>query len=763
VRSRITTGLQALALAAAIAVFLGVVHRHYPIQRWLFWHYLRVAVLAGFWASACASAGCFLAARLRLARCARGADLVLAFPLGVLAFELAIFLLGLAGWLGPATFVLLPAVCLLVGAGHLLHLARAWPRRPPARNLVELALIGFGVLGVGILYFQILSPAPFSWDARWYHLPIAQQYAMQGAVRPFPEGWWLGAYPHGASLVYTWAFLLPLAGQFDKLELCAHLELAVFLATIASIPALVRLLVPGTSARLAWITIFLFPGIFLYDGNLGAGADHMAALWCIPLALAFARFWRSWSLRDGLLLGAFAAAILLAKYSAWGELFFPAFAVSVRAAWLLLRKRGGSRRRVLAVFGATAGSALVLSAPHWLKNLIWYGDPLFPILHGWLKVHPWAAESPAMFRTFVSFTFPPAPGMKGITDALLSTLTFSFVPNDWWSYHHDVPVFGSLFTLTLLCLPWLRAPARLYLAYLGTMATLVAWYLMNHQDRLLQAWLPVMAGATGATLIMLWREPSLLVRGLVVVLVGAQLVWGGDVPFFPTHNIAYDSPLRINANFLASGFLGTPARLRPYGVVGEIGESLPPDAVVLLHEIQLETGLGRRVVRDSWQGRISYPELATPLAIYDMLRGLGVTHLWWDTDNMSGWNSIASDLAFMRFALNFAVDPVRFDRYTVAGMPSAPPSAVASAKVAMLACRGPYAAGWYELADLVTPEPGHARALPRAPLGELDQVVEQAGFLVVDPACHGNLPQAVEQLYRRPFTREGRKLYVRKL
>ena len=187
------------------------------------------------------------------------------------------------------------------------------------------------------------------------------------------------------------------------------------------------------------------------------------------------------------------------------------------------------------------------------------------------------------------------------------------------------------------------------------------------------------------------------------------------------------------------------------------------DAVVLLHEIQLEAGLGRRVVRDSWQGRISYPELATPLAIYDMLRGLGVTHLWWDTDNMSGWNSIASDLAFMRFALNFAVDPVRFDRYTVAGMPSAPPSAVASAKVAMLGCRGPYAAGWYELADLVTPDLAMLGPLPRAPLGGLEQAVEQAGFLVVDPACHGNLPEAVEQLYRRPFTREGRKLYVRKL
>lgn len=758
------TVLQSLALLAAIAIFLGVVNQHYPIQRWLFWHYLGVSLLSGLWAVACASVGCFLVARLELADCARPADLVLAFPLGVLAFELLIFLLGLAGLLNTVTFCLLPLLLLFSGVGRLGDIVRGWRRLPPARNLAELAVIVFGVVGVGLLYFQILSPTPFSWDARWYHLPIAQQYALQGAVRAFPEGWWLAAYPHGASFIYTWAFLLPIESLFDKLELCVHLELVVFLATIASIPALVRMLLPGASGRMAWASVFLFPGIFLYDGNLHAGADHMAALWCIPLALALVRLWSTWSVRDGVLLGAFAAAILLSKYSAWGILFFAGGLVVVRAVWLSVRRlRGGSRVEVLPAFLACGSAALLLSAPHWLKNWIWYGDPLFPILYKWLKVHPWSSESPASFRLFVSFTFPPAPGWKGVTDALLSTVTFSFKPNNWWAFHHDVPIFGSLFTLSMLCLPFVRANLRLWLSYLGIMASLVAWYLMNHQDRYLQAWLPIMAGATCATLMLLWRQRKPVVRALVVVLVAVQIIWGGDVPFFPTHNLANDSPLRIQSSFLASGFLRTPHRFRAYGPMGEVGESLPRDAVVLVHEIQLQTGVGVRTVQDQWQGRICYRDLQSPRAIYDRLASLGVTHLLWETDNAYGWNSLASDLGFFGFALNYGAKPVTIDnKYTVARLPSNPPAPGGNFKVAVLSCRGPYTRGWYDMADLVVPDPGKPWASPRLPITDVERAVEEAGYLVVDPTCHPKLPDAVERLYQRPFSRDSHKLYVRK-
>ncbi len=762
-KERISTVLLALALVAAIAIFLGVVHQHYPIQNWLFWHYLLVGGLASLWAASCASAGCFISSRLVRLPCQSPADLVLAFPVGVLAFQLAIFLLGLAGALNGVVFALLPLAFLLSGLGQLRRVVRGWRGLVRAQTFTDLALIVFGAGAIGLLYFQVLSPAPFSWDARWYHLPIAQQYALEGAVRPSPEGWWLAAYPHSASLVYTWAFLLPGGLLFQKLELCAHLELAVFLATIASIPALVRALIPGASGRKTWVAIFLFPGIFLYDGNLHAGADHMAALWCIPLVLALVRVWTSWSVRDGILFGALAAAVEMSKYSAWAVLVFPACLFVVRAGWLAIRCLRGRRQPVLGTVLACGATALALSAPHWLTNWIWYGDPLYPVLYRWLHVHPWTADSPAALRVFMSFQAPPSPGWQGVKDALLATLTFSFKPNDWWSFHHDVPVFGSLFTLTLLCLPFVRAGVRLWLACIGVMVAIVFWYLTNHQDRYLQAWLPIMAATTAAALILIWRRRNLVVRALVVVLVAVQMIWGGDVPFLPTHNIAYDSPLRIDSNFLASGFLRTEHRLRPYGAMGEIGETLPKDAVVLVHEIQLQLGLGVRVVDDQWQSRFSYAALRSPAAIYGQLASLGVTHLLWETDHVTGWNSLASDLAFLGFALNYTVTPVSIGQYTIARMPATPPPPGLRDRVVMLTCQGPYAEGIYSLGSLVIPDPDRPWASPESPIGDLSQALQQAAFLVVDTRCNRDLPAEVDGLFHRPLLRESLRLYVRKL
>jgi hypothetical protein len=307
-RDRIINVLLCLLLAAAIGIFLWVVDVHYAVSDWLAWRYLTIAALTLVWSVSCVSAGCFLLDRMGIGSRADYRELVLAFPLGVLAFQLAMFLLGLAGLLGTVAFFLLPLTFLLAGgerfSAALYRLAQRRASQPPLRSLWEVGVLLFGAAGVGLLYFQILSPEPFSWDARWYHLPIAEQYALEGAVRRSPVGWWLSAYPHSASLLYAWAFLLPVGKQFDRLELCVHLELAIFLATVASIPALVRTLAPGLRGRGAWAAIFLFPGIFLYDGNLHAGADHIAALWCIPMGLALVRTWYSWQARDAILFGA---------------------------------------------------------------------------------------------------------------------------------------------------------------------------------------------------------------------------------------------------------------------------------------------------------------------------------------------------------------------------------------------------------------------------------------------------------------------------
>jgi hypothetical protein len=767
-RPRIVDVVLSLALLAALVLFVGVTNYHYPVQTWLAWHYLSVGILAVAWALACLSCGHFLLERLRINPANAALERVLAFPLGVFAFQIAIFVLGLAGLLGVGTFFLLPAVFAIAGARGLVRDGRDLRNHTLPRSLPQLAVLLFGVAGVGLIYFPLLSPETFSWDAQWYHLPIAQQYALQGAIRPFPEGWWMDGAPHAASLVYTWAFLLPGSILFDRLELCGHLEFVIFLATIASIPTLVRQLVPRIEAGGSWAAIFLFPGILLYDSNLAGGADHVAALLCVPLALTLIRLWHTWRVREATLFGIFMGAGVAAKFSVWSMLLFPGLAFVVRAIWLTVSRvvrRDRAGVAVLPAFLAGGAAILLSSAHHWLKNWLWYGDPIYPVLQDYLHVRPWSSEAPASYRLFKSFTFGPPPGMAGVWEALKATLTFSLKPNDWPVFHRDVPVFGSLFTLSMFCLPFIRAGIRLWLAYLGVMLAIVAWYLTSHQDRYIQAWLPVMVACTVATLALVWNRRSLLVRALVVALVAVQIVWGADVPFFPTHNmINNDSPIRFVSNFLASGFLKTPNRLRLFGEAGLVGERLPRNANLLIHEFNPQIGFGAHTVNDQWQGRLSYAALASPAAIYRELADMKVTHLVW-YERTSGWNSVGSDLAFLGFALNHCSAHELIGHLTLARLPETPPSPSAfNDRVAVLACNNPYPNGFYTIESLVIPEPQQPWASPQSTWSDAAAAVRDASFLVVDPRCTPNLPPEVPTWFHPPILRSGGelRLYIRR-
>ena len=759
-------------LVGALAFLIGVANWHYALNTWLAWRYLWVGGLAVFWALSCLSCGTFLLAKLGVQLEDRATEAALAFPLGVVAFEVAMFLLGLAGLLNVVTFVLLPIAFALLGRHKVFDAVRTLRAtiKPPS-TFLQLGVVLFGAAGVAFLYFLILSPETIHWDARWYHLPIAQQYALSGAVRPSPERWWLIGYPHAASLLYAWAFLLPRALLFDRLELCLHMEFVVFLGTIASIPTLVRRLAPGVTARGAWAGIFLFPGIFLYDSNLCGAADHIAALLCIPIALTIIRVWRKWAVPEAVLFGTFIGAGLAAKYSAWSMLIFPGLLFLSRAVWLTggrftARDRAASvgRPAVLPPLLAGAGMMLLISAQHWLKNWIWYGDPLFPMLHDRFHIKPWSPEASASYRLFASFASPVPLNLDSVRNAFQAVFTFAFIPNDWPVYHRNVPVFGFLFTLTLFFLPFVRAGARLWLAYLGAMVSIIAWYLTVHQDRYLQAWLPVMVACTVAALSLVWNRRRLAMRALVAGLVGFQIIWGADIPFFPTHNLIHDSPIRLLTNFLASGFLRTPSRLRLYGDEGLVAERLPRDANLLVHETNMHIGYDARSVNDQWQSRLSYATLASPAEIYRELADLKITHVTWEA-KLSGWNSLGNDLAFMGFALNYTLEPQVMGQLTLARFPPSSPPAPFNDRVAMLGCGTPYATGFYRIQNMIMPDPGQPWAAPEAPIPDAQVAVRDAGFMVVDPGCTPVLPPEVQTLFHPPISlvRGPLQLYIRRL
>jgi hypothetical protein len=753
-----------LVLVLAIALFGRIVGQHYAIGRWLVWRYLGCGAGAILWGVACLALGHWLLRRA-IALPLRFADeLALAFPLGAFAFGLLQFGLGLVGLLSKVSFFLLPAAALALGGRGLATTCRRLRRHLAAKQngrwrvpVAWLALAAAATLGLALVYFPVLEPSAYGYDARWYHLPLAEHYAAGGAIRRFGEGWWLGAYPQLASYLYSWAFLAPTRYVFDRALLAGTLEFCCFLGTLAAIPSLVRELAPRLRSPFSWLFVFAFPGIYLYDSNLNAGADHVAALFAAPLAVTLRRFLRDFEPRWGLLFGAYAAGALLTKYTAAILLFLPALAIAARTVWLARTRPRHALSGAALVFAVVA----VLTAPHWLKNWVWYGSPLYPSLRASFGAAPFSREAEGVYAEFVGMMAQPPPGWAGLREAFVTTFTFSFTPHDWFVLHRDWPVFGSLFTLSL---PLALLQSRLRRVLVGHAAVMLAvfgWFLLHHYDRYLQVLVPWMAAATAATLVSTWRLRILPLRLGIVGLVGLQLLWGADTPFLATHNLLQESPLQRLLARASSGFAGEQHRLDVFAPWSSMGQVLPKGSTVLVHESPIHLGLCARSVSDLGAGYLSFSTFSHAEDARKALRALRVTHLAWQTGTSGAHLSLASDLIFFELA-QASKNPQTFGSMTLAELPVNPLPRHAAREVLVYGCSATLNPGWYNLSDFQR-YPGYPRK-PKRPIEQsslTEELRSSAGFIVYQPGC-GGLPDAAIESFAQVATRESLQIWLRK-
>jgi hypothetical protein len=746
-------------------LFLRVVNESYPIEEWLFWHYGAYWVATSVWLAGVLGVGHLTVTRLFRLRLPLGEATVTALAVGLFEFELAMLVAGAVHAFRTPLFGALPLAFVGGGVRSLGALFRGWRRllrRPRAPlGLTGALAIGLGVVVFAMIYFAMLTPENVQFDSRWKHMSLAEDWVAWGGLRRRDEGWLFAARPHITSLLFTWAFLLPGARLFDKMLLCAHLEFVIFaITTVVGIPALVRRVVPRADPRVVWAARFLFPGVLLYDSSVSAGADHIGALFGIPAALLLFRAWRRLDPEPTLLLATvLSAAVLVKETTALVLLPFPVLAVFVRAGMLAFRSfRGrGSAEELRNAWRSpllAAGAALLLTTPLWLENLIWYGDPLYPNLNKLFTPRPWSPD--AAYRFHYGYQdeqlWAPSRDLKGLLDTLESLLTYSFVPHDWKRFHHAVPVFGSLFTLLLVTLPVYGASRRLWALVGWIHLGIFAWFSVHHQDRYLQGLMPLMASATAAMLLAVWRGDSRFVRGALVVLVGLGLVWGGDVYFFQTHAMAR-SPAKKSIDLLSAGFEHKyESRFNIQNSYQSIGKSLPKGARLLLHETNINLGTGATTVLDNpgWQYAIEYGSLKSPAEMTPLLRSLGVTHVYARPDRSKGKDSIAGDIRFMDYVRRRATKAQSVAGGILVEVGNAP-SGPFDDTVAVLSCGSDYEPGQYLVNDLSTPPFGPRLGelpAPRRPATLPDDaanLVETSEYVVVDPHCFdGSVPRLHE-------------------
>ncbi len=725
----------AVVCLVGLGFYLSLLDPKYPIKDWLFWQLLILWSYCAVLNVACLAFGHLILFRFLKVRDRPALETIItSVAVGLVAFTMAMFVAGALSLYRIWFAVALPIGMLVAGGPSLLRLVRLWRADRAATGvpspwtdvLVKAAIVA-GVILVGFAYLQCMTPAALNYDSRWYHLTIAQDYAREGRIVAFPADY-NKSFPHLASIVNTWGFLLP--GLDDPLRwmLALHLEFCLLLWALAGVGATAAWLVERTRVKGAWPAFFLFPIIFDYDSNLGGGADHFVGFFAAPVFLAAVRAARDLSLRHCALVGVLAAGAVLSKYQAiylvvpiailmvWR--WFWLSILSVRGAGLMARLAQLWRARlwrgplILLMAGA------LLTAPHFLKNWIFYRNPLYPFMTElFASSRPRQPDSPILVTYMLTgdSTIPRGPLAKILADAIKLAFTFSF--------KIKVTLMGSLFTLLLATIPFLRKQRRLWTGSIFCMIALITWAYTYPVERYLQCVFPVIAGVTAALIIRAW-ELGLFARVGVLGLVGFQVVVGGDIPYYAGQGRMDDA-----LNLIRSGHEGrAKTRFDHYlSTQVALNRRLPPDAVLLFHNTRLSLGVNRPVFHDipGYQGLIDYRSVKTARELCQLYRSLGITHI---VHERSVWPALSKqeEVVFAAFLAHYATNTYRESEYEVIELPRELPPQEPPYRALLLGL-GNYADGVYPVEALGVYEPLPAQ-FKQWPVPELSVTSQSAGL-----------------------------------
>lgn len=757
---------------------------HYPLAEWLVWRLLPIWGYTLLFNLSCVAFGAFLLRRLLGPRELPALERLLqSMMLGLTSFVLALYLGGFAHLLEPWLATLIPLVFLGVGAGDgraLWHELLAWRASIPPPKSLERVLGGLaaaaGAIALCFMYLEALDVSAINFDATWYHFPIAQDYAREGAIVPFP-GENHRAYPHLTSMLHTWALLVPgLRHLPQHWMLSLHLEYTIVVWRVLASAALARWLLGGRDVRGLWAGFFLFPSVFVYDQSIGGSADHFLGFFAVPVALAAARALVKFDLRWGILLGVAIGAHLLVKYQ--GMFLFAALSgvIALRVAYLIGRRILRSKlnlldaddpewRALAAGVVAIALTTIVVSAPHFLKNAVFYNNPVYPFAQR-IFTASYPKTEPGYYK---ELPLPGAfdPKLSGLERQLWSArqvFEYSFETSNR-NLTSKRPYMGALFSLLLPCAVLVAQRRRLAFVLLLALPCFLIWANAAANDRYLLSFYDLCIGTTLALLVGVW-DLGWFARAGLVPLVALQLVWGGDAMLFYGRK-----ELEAGLDLIGAGYAGKydDHRFGSKSAQQQITRATPKDAVILARNYKGLLGLDRTVLSDirTAQDYIDYSHLKDTREFYELLKQRGVTHLLYPKGQRrpERWNNT---ILFTELFVRHGEKQQRFGKLSLARLPRQAPPPSAPYLVLVSNIRG-YPDGIYRLEQLdidqrfptlFTPAP---KPLHRLNDPALAEVMDDVRALAVGGR---KLPKALTAEQRAEFESveawESDELYLRR-
>jgi 4-amino-4-deoxy-L-arabinose transferase-like glycosyltransferase len=302
----------------------------------------------------------------------RADSLPFSFGLGLAALGYAVLALSLFGSLSKTSVALLMlAVSFWVGRDMEAGVsAFRFLRATPARVWKESGWLGLSICllsgAIAVLAFlHALSP-PTDYDGLMYHLVGPQAIIESGRLLPHPENWFING-PFTIEMIFT----LGMVFGDDIFPKLIHFTLSVLLV-VATFAAGKRLV----GSRGGWLAVAVLLGVPALP--VWAGFAYIDAGWSLYeflAILAILAWWRDRSPRWLALSGIMIGVAMGAKYlglMGFGVLGIFVMLSSLRRGWTELVRSSL----------AMGLPAILIASPWYLKNWIWFGNPVFPMYFG---------------------------------------------------------------------------------------------------------------------------------------------------------------------------------------------------------------------------------------------------------------------------------------------------------------------------------------------------------------------------------------------
>ena len=430
------------------------------------------------------------------------------FATGFLAVGLLVLLAGLVGGARPWVMGIILALLAVAAVASYRSLWADLRSLPPVwrssskqivRNVVVVTFLIFAIFAVLIA----LTP-PIQSDGMRYHLGAPQEFLKAGRILYLPSNAFSN-FPFLPEMHYLVALGVgtPEAGQLMHL-VCMF---AVATALAGMIIRFVEPLAPETPRwALRAVPFFIVLGMpASFITATWPFVDHAVALFFVLTLLALLRAMETGRRGDFVLLGAMAAGAIGCKYTAVVWLA----ALTLVAAWNYFafappakrcERRSFNARYFLIAFLAIAA----LSAPWFLKNLAFTGNPVYPLAHGIFDGGEWSAESARFLAERM--------GDKGEPATLINIIpTLRRVVVEWPDYegHYLGPLWPALLTLAfagLLLTHWNHgARSRpLWLIAMSAAMAYLMWYFTYQSNRMIILVVLLIAPLVAAFLASAW-------------------------------------------------------------------------------------------------------------------------------------------------------------------------------------------------------------------------------------------------------------------